>query len=109
VEALGIGRHFREIVYTYDLGPKAVKPSAAPFRRVQEAIGFAGPAVYVGDNPRLDIPPAKRLGWTAVRIVRPGGKFADAAPDPVDPPDYVIESLEALGTIGPLAEIAQST
>ncbi len=103
VAALGIEPYFRAVVYTHDLGPEGAKPAEAAFRRVQEAMGFAGPAVYVGDNPRLDIPPARRLGWTAVRIVRPGGKFAAAAPDPANPPDYVLESLEELRQIPPLA------
>jgi len=103
VEALGIGRYFRAIVYTHDLGPEGVKPGEAPFRRVQEAIGFAGPAVYVGDNPRLDVPAPKRLGWTAVRIVRPGAKFAGAEADAAAPPDYRIRSLDELQAIPPLA------
>ncbi|MFO8014148.1 MAG: HAD family hydrolase [Phycisphaerae bacterium] len=103
VDALGIERYFRAIVYTHDLGPDGIKPSAVPFRRVQEAIGFAGPAVYVGDNPRLDFPAPKRLGWATVRIARPGAKFAGAEADPAAPPDHVIESLDALRTVPPLA------
>jgi putative hydrolase of the HAD superfamily len=106
VEALGIGPYFRAVVYTYDLGPEGVKPSEAPFRRVREAIGFSGPAVFVGDNPRLDVPGPKRLGWTAVRIRRPGAKFAGAPADPACPPDHVIESLEALPGVPPLAPLA---
>jgi putative hydrolase of the HAD superfamily len=103
VEALGIAPYFRAIVYTHDLGPDGIKPSEIPFRRVQEAIGFAGPAVYVGDNPRLDVPAPKRLGWTAVRIARPGAKFADAEPDPAAEPDHVIRGLDELRAIPPLA------
>ncbi len=102
VESLGIARYFRAIVYTHDLGPDGIKPSAVPFRRVQEAIGFAGPAVYVGDNPRLDFPAPKRLGWTAVRIARPGAKFAEAEADPDAPPDHVIKSLDELSAVPPL-------
>jgi len=104
VERLGIGRHFRAVVYTHDLGPEGIKPSEAPFRRVQEAVGFAGPAVYVGDNPRLDFPAPKRLGWVTVRIVRPNAKFAGAEADPVGRPDHVIRRLEELQAIPSLAE-----
>ena len=102
VASLGIERYFRAVVYTHDLGPDGIKPSELPFRRVQETIGFTGPAVYVGDNPRLDIPGPKRLGWTAVRIARPGAKFAGADPLPDAPPDHRIRSLNELRTIPPL-------
>jgi len=102
VAALGIERYFRAVVCTHDLGPEGIKPSAVPLRRVQEAMGFTGPAVYVGDNPRLDFPAPKRLGWTTVRIARPGAKFASADPDPAAPPDYVVRSLDELRQIPPL-------
>jgi putative hydrolase of the HAD superfamily len=103
VEALGIERYFRAIVYTHDLGADGIKPSAVPFRRVQERIGFQGTAVYVGDNPRLDFPAPKRLGWVTVRIARPGAKFAEAEADPAAPPDHVITNLEGLRSVPPLA------
>jgi len=103
VEALGIGRFFRAIVYTHDLGPEGLKPNEVPFRRAQEAIGFAGPAVYVGDNPRLDFPAPNRLGWVTVRIARPGGKFAEADAEAEARPHHEIRSLEQLSAVPPLA------
>jgi len=108
VEALGIGRFFRAIVYTHDLGPEGLKPSEVPFRRAQEAIGFTGPAVYVGDNPRLDFAGPKRLGWVTVRIARQGGKFAEADAEAEARPDHVISNLHRLPTIPPLAAHLQS-
>ena len=104
VAALGIGPSFRAIVYTHDLGPEGIKPSEVPFRRVREAIGFAGPAAYVGDHPRLDFPAPKRLGWVTVRIARPGAKFARAEADAAARPDHVVHGLEELPTIPCLAQ-----
>jgi len=106
VEALGIASHFRSIVYTHDLGPDGIKPSDAPFRRIQQEMGFRGPAVYVGDNPQLDVPGPKSLGWVAVRIVRPEAKQASATADPACPPDHVICALDGLAALEPLAALA---
>jgi len=106
VEALGIGPFFQAIVYTDDLGAGAGKPSEVPFRRVAEALGVEEAVVYVGDNPRLDFPAPRRLGWTVVRVVRPGGKFAEAPPPAEAPPDFVIRSLDELDALPPLAGLA---
>ena len=75
---VGLAPYFREVIFTHDLGPDGTKPSAMPFRLIQQRVGFEGPAAVVGDNPALDFPAPKRLGWTTVRIVRPGAKFAQA-------------------------------
>lgn len=104
LEALGLARYFREVVFTDDLGPEGLKPGLASFRLVQDRIGFSGPAVYVGDHPALDFPAPKQLGWRTVRIVRPNAKFAAAEADPSCMPDQVIRSLDELGTIDGLKE-----
>jgi len=101
---LGLARYFREVVFTHDLGPDGTKPSPAPFRLVRERIGFEGPAVFVGDNPALDFPAPKQLGWTTVRIIRPGTKFAAAEADLSSAPDHVIQSLDELRAIDGLKE-----
>ena len=101
---VGLAPYFREVVFTHDLGQDGIKPSPTPFRLVQQRIGFEGPAIFVGDNPTLDFPAPKRLGWTTVRIVRPGAKFAEAEADPSCPPDHVIRSLDELRAIDGLKE-----
>ena len=101
---VGLAPYFREVVFTHDLGPGGIKPSAAAFRLVQQRIGFEGPAAMVGDNPALDFPAPKQLGWTTVRIVRPGAKFARAEADPSCTPDHVIGHLDELQAIDGLRE-----
>jgi len=103
VETLGIAPYFRAIVYTHDLGPEHIKPSPAPFEAVRDAIGFSGPAVMVGDNPALDFPAPKGMGWTTVRIVRPDAKAAGAPAGSACPPDHVIRTLDDLGQVPALA------
>ena len=99
---VGLAPYFREVIFTHDLGPDGTKPSAMPFRLIQQRVGFEGPAAVVGDNPALDFPAPKRLGWTTVRIVRPGAKFAQA--DPSCTPDHVIGHLDELQAIDGLRE-----
>jgi len=99
---VGLAPYFREVVFTHDLGPDGTKPSAMPFRLIQQRVGFEGPAAVVGDNPALDFPAPKQLGWTTVRIVRPGAKFAQA--DPSCTPDHVIGHLDELQAIDGLRE-----
>ena len=57
------------------------KPDAEIFRRALSRIGStADRAVYVGDNPAIDVRPALELGMGAVLVDRRGvhGGFADA-------------------------------
>lgn len=104
LRAIGLGRYFREVVFTDDLGPEGLKPSVVPFQAVRERIGFRGPAMVVGDNPALDFPGPKQLRWQTVRIVRPGAKFAATRADPACAPDRVIHSLAELETLDSLRE-----
>lgn len=96
VEALGLAPLFAAIVFTADLGPGLAKPHPAAFRQVRERIGFDGPALYVGDNPPLDVPPCRAMGWPAVRIVRPGTRFGGVAADDSCRPDLTIATLDEL-------------
>jgi putative hydrolase of the HAD superfamily len=107
VEALGIGRYFRHMVFTDDLGPEGVKPSLAPLRLLRERIGFSGPAAYVGDNPALDFPGPKQLGWTTIRIARPGAKFAAAAAPPSCSPDVTLQGLDGLRAVSVLRSLLE--
>jgi REG-2-like HAD superfamily hydrolase len=69
------------------------KPDTEIFRRALERVG-AGPdrAVYVGDNPRIDVRPALDLGMGAVLVDRRGvhAGFRDAA---------VVRSLEQVPAV----------
>ncbi len=58
---------FDVVVLTGEL--RAPKPSPVGFLRALEELGVAPEdAMYVGDNPRVDMPPARALGMGAVRV-----------------------------------------
>ena len=104
IEALQISGYFRETIFTAELGLQAAKPSPKAFRLLQEKIGFEGSAMYVGDNPELDVPGCRQLGWTATRIIRPNARFAQLPAPPSCQPDYSIWGLDELGHLKGLKE-----
>ena len=73
VEALAIGPHFREIVYTNALGGRTFhKPHPLSYEKIEAALG--GPdvrLVYVGDNPSKDFIVPNARGWLSVMVERP--------------------------------------
>jgi putative hydrolase of the HAD superfamily len=60
-------------VLTATLPPGNGKPSPMAFRMVEERLGASGRrCVYVADNPAKDFGGPASLGWTTVRVRRPG-------------------------------------
>jgi putative hydrolase of the HAD superfamily len=93
--ALGLDRWFDPIVLTGAFGADHAKPGTAGFQAIAAAWRL-GPAdlVYVADNPAKDFAGPNRLGWTTVRLSRPGQLHRDVAPiDDDHRPDFVIGDL----------------
>ena len=98
VQALGIERYFRAILYTEELGREFWKPSPRGFEKLLDLLG-ARPdeTVYVADNETKDFIAPNRLGLLTIQVLRPSGlhrepsSLADAAP------------RVKIGTIGELA------
>lgn len=68
------------------------KPDLRIFEIARQTLGNDETILYVGDNMKSDIVPAKQLGWTAVYVHKYG------APDPSGDilPDYEIEAVGEL-------------
>jgi putative hydrolase of the HAD superfamily len=84
VRALELDRWTRHIVVTADLGQQFVKPSPLAFLTLQETLGeHSSSCYYVADNPLKDFSGPKRLGWTTLRVRRPGSlhEAEDSAAD----------------------------
>ena len=96
--ALGLDRWFDPIVLTGAADASYAKPGTAGFSRIATTWGLQGPALaYVGDNPAKDFVGPRRLGWTTVRLSRPGQLHHGVAPvDDDHRPDLVIDDLSAL-------------
>jgi len=71
--ALGLSWLGPQLVLTADLGPSFGKPHPRAFELIEERTGVGGNrAVYVADNPAKDFGGPRSLGWSTVRIRRPG-------------------------------------
>lgn len=71
-EALDLARFADPIYLTECLGEGCSKPSIVAYEAVMRAIPGRN-YVYVADNPLKDFTAPLQLGWTAIRIRRPGG------------------------------------
>lgn len=89
---------FDILVFTFEWGPEAWKPSSRPFEIVLEELGIIGSeAVYVADNPTKDFLGARRTGMWTVRVSRPDGLYSHLqAPSSEYAPDIEIETLDRL-------------
>ncbi len=93
VEALGLEGRIRSIVVTAELGPDAGKPNRRSFELVAQQLSAQGRScVYVGDNPAKDFIGPRALGWSTVRIRRPGSLHFDT--DSGTDVEHEVESLE---------------
>jgi HAD superfamily hydrolase (TIGR01509 family) len=88
--AIGMAQHFRISVAARDFG--SAKPDPEIFRHACRALGVApAEAVYVGDDPLLDVMGAQRAGMRTVWINR----FGRALPPEIRP-DAVCTTLDQL-------------
>ena len=71
-EALHLARFADPIYLTECLGEGCAKPSTVAYEAVMRAIPGRN-YVYIADNPLKDFTAPLQLGWTAIRIRRPGG------------------------------------
>lgn len=73
-EALGLGDIVGHVIYTDRWGVEFQKPHPRAFQEFQRLTDCPGEAcAYISDNPTKDFRAPHELGWTTVRVVRPGG------------------------------------
>ncbi len=91
LEAIGLAGHFRVSVAAHRLG--FAKPDARIFHQACAALQIApGEALYVGDDPLLDVAGAQQAGLRAVWMNRFGRELPAAIV-----PDWHCSSLTELG------------
>ncbi|HQU08933.1 MAG TPA: HAD family hydrolase [Opitutales bacterium] len=97
VQALGLTPYFDPIIYTGAWGAQFSKPHPRAFQCIQAQLQVRGEScVYVGDNPHKDFVTAKRLGWTTIRVHRPGSEHEHVAKEPHYQEDMRINQLSEL-------------
>lgn len=93
-DALGLRKFAAPITLTEMLGSLYRKPHPLAFRQVEDARP-ARHYIYVADNPLKDFTAPKQLGWTTVRVRRPGG-LHNLIENTEILPDFDMEDCSAL-------------
>jgi putative hydrolase of the HAD superfamily len=100
VEALGIERYFRAIVYTEELGREHWKPSPLGFQRLLETLRVRpAESAYIADNETKDFIAPNRLGMTTVQVLRPNRLHREPAPSPDAVPKRTIDTIGSLARV----------
>ncbi len=72
VQALGIEKYFKCIIYTEELGRDCWKPSPAGFEKMMRILNIKQQAIaYVADNEEKDFIAPNNLGFLTIQIIRP--------------------------------------
>ncbi len=93
IEALALESRVDVVICTDDLGPRCAKPSRVGFERALETLGVPpNRAAYIGNDATKDFYGPRRLGMTAIQIIRPGVTPVDP-PSPDHAPHIVVTRL----------------
>ena len=72
VQALGIEKYFKCIIYTEELGRDCWKPSPAGFVKIMDNLDTKPEnTVYIADNEKKDFIAPNRLGILTIQLIRP--------------------------------------
>ncbi|OHB61630.1 MAG: hypothetical protein A2167_01560 [Planctomycetes bacterium RBG_13_46_10] len=80
VQALGIEKYFKCIVYTEQLGRNCWKPSPVGFEKLLKTLNIsAETAAYVADDEKKDFIGPNKLGIVTIQIIRPARLHTESA------------------------------
>jgi HAD superfamily hydrolase (TIGR01549 family) len=94
LEEIGLAHHFHTSIAAHQLG--CAKPDAAIFHKACDALGvLPAEAVYVGDDPEVDVEGAQKAGLQGVWMNRSGLESTRTLPGHIQP-DAVFTTLYEL-------------
>ena len=97
VQALGIEKYFKCIIYTEQLGREFWKPSLAGFQKLMETLNARPRTIaYIADNEKKDFIAPNKLGFLTVRIIRPAGLHSESSQEPGAAAQYTIRQISQL-------------
>jgi len=97
VQALGIEKYFKKIVYTEQLGRQFWKPSPVGFEKIIQDLNVKlQNTVYVADNEKKDFIAPNKLGISTIQLIRPARIHTDSSAEPDAAPQYVIHNISQL-------------
>jgi putative hydrolase of the HAD superfamily len=97
VQALGIEKYFKKIIYTEQLGRQFWKPSTVGFEKLLKELNIkAQEAAYISDNPAKDFIAPNQLGIVSIQLKNTSGVHKNIAQTPEAKPKHTINSLKEL-------------
>ena len=100
VQALGIEKYFKCIIYTEQLGREFWKPSPAGFEKLMETLNAKPETIaYVADNEKKDFIAPNKLGFLTIRIIRPAGLYSESSQESAAAAQYTIRQIGQLAAL----------
>ena len=97
VQALGIEKYFKCIIYTEQMGRDCWKPSPAGFEKIMETLNTKPEnIVYIADNEKKDFITPNKLGFFTIQLIRPARIHTSASAEPNAAAQYVIHTISRL-------------
>ena len=94
VQALGIEKYFKCIIYTEALGREFWKPSPAGFKKIMQILNKEPKdIVYLADNEKKDFIAPNKLGFLTIQLIRPARIHTKSSPEPGASAQYVIHDI----------------
>lgn len=100
VQALGIEKYFKCIIYTEELGRDCWKPSPAGFEKIMQTLNVKPENIaYVADNEEKDFIAPNKLGFLTIQIIRPARIHTTVSQQPGAAARYVIHKISELPAV----------
>ncbi len=97
VQALGIEKYFKCIVYTEQLGRECWKPSPVGFEKIMQTLKVeAENMVYVADNEKKDFIAPNKLGFSTIQLIRPARIHRAVSVEPEAAAQHTISEISQL-------------
>ena len=97
VQALGLEKFFKCIIYTEQLGRQFWKPSPAGFEKLLEALNVKPEnTAYIADNEKKDFIAPNKLGFLSVQIIRSARIHTGSSGESAAAAAYIIHEISQL-------------
>ncbi|MCP4608688.1 MAG: HAD family hydrolase [Planctomycetes bacterium] len=100
VQALGIEKYFKFIVYTEQLGREFWKPSPVGFEKILQSLEVRPEnTVYIADNEKKDFIAPNKLGFASIQILRPARLHTSVSGQKEAAPQHIIPQISLLSAL----------
>ena len=97
VQALGLEKYFKCIIYTEQLGRNCWKPSPAGFEKLMQDLNARPETIsFIADNEKKDFIAPNKLGFLTIQIIRPARIHTESSTESGAAARYIIHEISQL-------------